>query len=489
MAEGNIALNFTSEMTDAARGLAELIKLEGEFDRSLQSVGKSGKNTGSILEQVSKNLTSMPQQFGAMFASVTAGFLSANAVIAAASAAVDGVKKSYQDLIRVQKEAGQAALESAKNIIAAAGLSNVGNLDAFKQQLQQKAGQAGVTVEEYGQIFAGYRTAAQAGQNETFAAASRIAALNDLVPDTAALAEQAGKIRHAMPGFQSGDALDLALMVRQKSRGRADAVSESMLQLEQMAAAGMDPKDAMAVVLGMVEKGYGTKQISAMGQILTDSISPTEKRPKTDKERIQNELAQIGSGKARMDWIAANPDKAKAFFGEAIYKLLPAMSSADFAAGQGFVADALSRDVAGDLLRQSGNSKAISMLEVQDAFTAGTEQSKLKNETDAASGLVRTQFDEYLRSNTNWFSRQWIQGSLAAKTALGQGTYFQNVESYLRDQDIRPEGSTEIIQALRNLDKTITGNTEAQKTLYGKLRELGDKARDPNAPWYMFVFE
>lgn len=480
MASSNISLNFTAEMTDAARGMAELIKLENEFDASLQKVGKSAKSSGSIVEQMGKNMSEIPGQFSAMFASMAAGFVSANALMSAGSKAVDAVKDSYKDLIRIQKEAGQAAIETGKQIIQAAGLGNLGDLDAFQKKTLGAALSAGVDVGTYTSAYAEFRASApNAGENKSFEAISNLSKLNNLT-DVVSLAKKAGEISKGLPELSGSDAADLALLIEKKAGGQADVFSESMLQLKQMKSAGMDSKDAMSLILGMTEKGYSSKQIGSMGQILTETINPTDKRAKTDKERIQNELSAIGTGKARMEWIAANPEKAKSYFGESLYKLMPAMQPEMISSGKTLLDTVFSQDLVQNMVGQASGSLVYKQQELDDAFEIAAKNSKLKASPQQIEGQVREGFEkwlknqEYLYNSNDYGSRTgiggaWGRSNILTMTELESSfsgkSYAETVLGFMEKQYnlSREPGEKEAIKPIVDALRDILHELKSQK--------------------------
>lgn len=434
---GKKDIQFTvgSDTQKAVEDMQKLVAKHEELLAKQKAVTAEGKKSKGEMQ----GMGSIAGDIGKNALSIATGFISAEGAIKLANVAVNSMKRDYEDLIRRQKEAGDAVLKLAQNTIKAAGITGAGMTDQLQKDFVSTGAAFGMTTQEVSGAYQGYRVAGLADQQTSMEATRRIAKLNDIV-DVNQTAEMAGQLKYAVPKLSAKESVNLAAFFTEQARGDAEKTKGALLGIQQLTEGDVDPEKAMAVAASFIQKGYSGKQMQTYSGMV---LSPMEKvssgvgRSLTEKQKLQNEYAGL-SNEQRMEWLSANPDKAAALFGAQAVKMAPAISPEDVASARSGLTKWKEDAYMDEVLKKSAGQQAFLLNEVADRGLAAAEQSKLSPSAKGPAGVTRDQVNAWLDQNPmewgpglDWANRAFVKTKLNMTDYMGGQSYMEGAQEYL----------------------------------------------------------
>jgi len=328
---GQITFKVDADTGKAVQGFLKLMDAQRKVTGESRKHGKASKESGN---QILGDIKGMVM-----------GYLSVQGVIQGVTKAVQMLREEHEKALAASK----AAAVSMTQAISGAGLLGRGpEMARFMRGLDPAFSEPQAAA-LFTSVAGGFRPdEARPGSVERFKALMGVAAMGKRqgVADLNQFGMVLGELGQAAPGKSAGDIGDIATLITEASGRYGGKLNRGGIKvLGQAIASGMDPDQAVGLMLASFTAGQGPEAATAFLQKLTTpeaALRPGQ-RP-TAAQSARRRLAGMDMA-GQMAALRADPSMAAAIFGESQAPAVMAMLGQDPAA----MARAVAAAQAGDL--------------------------------------------------------------------------------------------------------------------------------------------
>ncbi|OXU15408.1 hypothetical protein [Sedimentisphaera salicampi] len=322
--KSDLNFNIYGDERKAIESMAKVVQKQEESINKLKKANKEAKSTTNQMEKMRSPLKGAAQDIGKM----AVGFVSAQSAIGVAKGALDGLRASYEDLVRKQKESAKLLEDNSREAAKAiAGWGGAEMIDETKKSLKKI--EVDATMKEKVHAFGGYVGAHQDASKTQAVESTRLAVQSKHFHEPVEFAKTMGYMGKLNKNLSPDDVADQAHYMMMSAGDKSSQFPEAAKEINKLISIGIDPVTAKAMAITSIQEDQGQEALGTIGRFVTKDFKNVSAKPGevlTGKQRVQNELAGM-SQKERLDWLFSGSKDVKEELGTEYAQMAPILES------------------------------------------------------------------------------------------------------------------------------------------------------------------